>query len=56
MWDLSSPTRDQTCTPCIGDVKSQPLDQQGSSLNYFFTCLHSLPDWKPQEGKADQLI
>ena len=32
MWDLSSLTRDRTCTPCIGSAKSQPLDPQGSPL------------------------
>ena len=30
MWDLSSPTRDQTLASCIGLVESQPLDHQGS--------------------------
>ena len=30
MWDLSSPNRDQTCTPCIGSAKSGPLDPRGS--------------------------
>ena len=30
MWDLSSLTRDQTCTLCIRGTKSQPLDCQGS--------------------------
>ena len=29
--DLSSPIRDQTCTPCSGSTESQPLDHQGSS-------------------------
>ena len=26
----TSPTRDQTCTPCSGNMESQPLDHQGS--------------------------
>ena len=30
MWDLSSPTRDGTCTLCSGSTESQPLDLQGS--------------------------
>ena len=34
MWDLSSPTRDQTCVPCIGSVESYPLDRQGSPPNH----------------------
>ena len=29
MWDLSSPTRDQTLTPCTGSTESYPLDRQG---------------------------
>ena len=29
MCDPNSLIRDQTCTPCIGKVKSQPLDHQG---------------------------
>ena len=33
MWDLSSPTRDGTCTLCSGSTESQPLDLQGSPLN-----------------------
>ena len=28
--DLSSLTRDQICTPCIGNAESQPLDHQES--------------------------
>ena len=24
VWDLSSPTRDQTCTPCLRSVESKP--------------------------------
>ena len=30
MWDLSSPTRDGTCSPWVGSLESQPLDHQGS--------------------------
>ena len=30
MWDLSSLTKDETCTPCIGNAESKPLDHQGS--------------------------
>ena len=30
MWDLSSPTRDQTRAPCSGSMESSPLDRQGS--------------------------
>ena len=30
MWDLSSPTRDQTHAPCSGTMESKPLDSQGS--------------------------
>ena len=29
-WILSSPTRDQTCAPCRGSMKSEPEDRQGS--------------------------
>ena len=25
MWDLSSPTRDPTCTPCTGSAESRDL-------------------------------
>ena len=28
--DLNSPTRDQTCAPCMGSVQSSPPDRQGS--------------------------
>ena len=34
MWDPSSPTRDQTCTPCGESTESQPLDFQGSHRIY----------------------
>ena len=35
MWDLSSPTRDQTYAPCSGSTESQPLDLQGSAGKVF---------------------
>ena len=39
LWHVgsSSLTRDQTCTPCIGSVESQPLDHQRSPIlvDYF---------------------
>ena len=28
MWDLSPPTRDRTCAPCMGSTVSQPLHCQ----------------------------
>ena len=34
----SSPTRNQTCTSCIGSTESQPLDHQGSPYLYFYSC------------------
>ena len=40
MWNLSPPTRDQTCAPCIGSAKSS-LDHQGS-LHYFCQVFLSL--------------
>ena len=30
VWDLSSPTRNQTQAPCTGSTESSPLDHQGS--------------------------
>ena len=30
MWNLSSPTRDHTCDPCIGSTEYWPLDHQRS--------------------------
>ena len=30
IWDLSSPTRDQTYTPYSGSAESEPEDHQGS--------------------------
>ena len=38
MWDLSSPTRDQTCAPCIGRVESEPPDGQWNSSIAIFYC------------------
>ena len=35
MWDLCSPTRDQTYAPCSGSTESQPLDLQGSAGKVF---------------------
>ena len=39
IWDLRSPTRDWTWTPCIGNLESYPLDHQGSP---FFSLLNQL--------------
>ena len=41
MWDLSSPTKDQTCGPCNGSADSKPLDLQESpqSLSYIDSSL-----------------
>ena len=36
MWDLSSPTRGGTVTPCIGSMVPQPLDPKGSPHSVFF--------------------
>ena len=36
MWDLSSPTRDQTCVLCRGSMESLQLDHLGSP---FLRCL-----------------
>ena len=41
MWDLSSPTRDQICTPCIGSTKPQPLDCHGSPLPTVFNIFQN---------------
>ena len=43
MWDLSSPTRDRTCAPCSGSMKSQPLDGQGSptSVHFYLVVIES---------------
>ena len=38
MWDLSSPTRDRTRTPCIGSFKAYPLQHQRST-HFFFSVL-----------------
>ena len=35
MWDLSSPTRDKTLTPCSGSVEYKPLDHQGNPFVTF---------------------
>ena len=35
MWDLSSPTRDRTLTPCIGSAKACPLEHQRSPHSFF---------------------
>ena len=34
MPDLSSPTRDRTCVPCIGSAESYQLDHQGSPQDF----------------------
>ena len=53
MWNLSSPTRDQTCIPCSRNAESQLLDRQESPL----TCLWLLSGdlvlslVAPQNGK-----
>ena len=40
MLDLSSPTRDPTCFPCIGSTESSPLDHQGIlSLIFLMTVI-----------------
>ena len=40
LWDFSSQIQDQTCTPCSGTTKSQPLDHQGSpSSQIFVFCI-----------------
>lgn len=39
MWDLTSPTRDQTHTWCIGNVECSPLGHLGS-LPFFFNKCH----------------
>ena len=38
MWDLSSPTRDRTHTPCIGSVGSQLLDHQRCPWGRLIKC------------------
>ena len=50
MWDLNSPTRDQTRVPHSGSTESYPLDHQGSprhsrfnSLNTYLLCIYSIP-------------
>lgn len=44
VWDLSSMTREGTCTPCSGSAESLPLDSQGSSS---ITFLKTLTSGKP---------
>ena len=39
MQNLSSPTRDRTCTPCSGSTESEPLDQQASPQALYFRHL-----------------
>ena len=43
-WDLSFPTRDWTCSPCIGSTESLSLDHQGSpydnSIFHFSRSCH----------------
>jgi len=36
MWDLNSPTREQTHVPCIGSTESLSLDHQGSPSVFLF--------------------
>ena len=43
MWDLISPTRDRTLTPCIRSMESQPLDWQGSPKEWYEMKIMSLP-------------
>ena len=44
MWDLSSPTRDQTHVSCSGSLDSQPLDLQGSLQDiHFYKWVRSFP-------------
>lgn len=42
MRDLSSATRYQTHTPCIGSTKSQPLDHESKSSHSLFSRKYSL--------------
>ena len=42
-WELSSPTRDPACIPCIGSLESSPLDCQGNPQHYFWKTL--FPHW-----------
>lgn len=41
MQNRSSSTRDQTCTPCFGNTKSQPQDHQGRPSSTFYFLLGS---------------
>ena len=46
MLDLSSLTKDQTCTLCVGSVESQPLDHQGIPSAF----VHFKPKFVHSEG------
>ena len=52
MWELSSPARDATCTPCSGSAEPSPLDLQGSpySLYYCFPWVFFF-FWNPEAYK-----
>ena len=53
MWDLSSPTRDQTHTPCTGRAESYPLDCQGSPPCFLLRCLAPLQAlWALEPGSS----
>ena len=41
MWDLSSPNKDWTCTPCIGNAVIT-LDSRGSPLIFIFKLPYSV--------------
>ena len=45
--DLSSLTRDGTCTPCTGKVESQPLDPHGKSPH--------INIWKGGRGRREHM-
>ena len=42
MQNPSSPTRNQTRAPCIGNMESQPLDHQGSLYHFCYIVLIKL--------------
>ena len=54
MWDLGSLTRDQINAPCIGSLKSSPLDPQVRPLSIFRTELSCYSffarEWRLWEG------
>ena len=64
VWDLTSPTRDQTNTPCTGRW-SQPQDHQGSHRAFGFQMKTGNPPgypgpvgmgwWMPRAGQAGLL-